>query len=140
MSRNKARVVAMQALFQIDDDREAIRPVIDSRAAEEQLAEKDLEYVDLVVGSVIENQKKVDDYISKYSIDWDIDRLGKVERAILRLAMGEMLFVDDVPVSVSINEAVLLAKKYGADQASKFLNGILGRFSREVLGEERKKL
>lgn len=138
MSRNKARIVAMQALFQLDDDMDAIQRVIDSRAAEEQLENKDMAYIENVVGSVLGNREKVDNYISAYSIDWDISRLGKVERAVLRLAIGEMLFVEDVPVSVSINEAVLLAKKYGADQASKFINGILGKFSREILGEERK--
>jgi len=133
MSRNKARLVAMQALFQMDDDSESMDALAKTRAEEENLTERDLRYLETVIGSVADNKKKVDRYIKQYSIDWDIGRLGKVERAILRLALGELLFIDDIPVSVTINEAVLLAKKYGADQAAKFVNGILGKFSREIL-------
>ncbi len=133
MSRNKARLVAMQGLFQLDDDREGMKLVIEFRAGEEELAPRDSEYLENLVRSVVDNQTAIDELIGKYSIGWDVSRLGKVERAILRLAIAEMLYMTDIPVSVSINEAVLLAKKYGADQASKFINGILGKFSREEL-------
>jgi len=127
----------MQSLFQMDDDPDSVRGLADSRAAEEQLTEPDLKYLEQIIASVSENRSRIDKYISDYSIDWDIGRLGKVERAVLRLAIAEMLYLDDVPSSVAINEAVLLAKKYGADQAAKFINGILGKFSREALGEQR---
>ncbi|HOX29452.1 MAG TPA: transcription antitermination factor NusB [bacterium] len=136
MSRNKARLVAMQALFQLDDAADAVDMVIKVRGEEEQLTERDYMYLDELKKSVALNRKAIDDYISEYSIDWDLNRLGKVERAILRIAVCEALYFPDIPVSVSINEAVLLAKKYGADQSSKFINGILGRFSREVVGEK----
>lgn len=133
MSRNKARLLAMQALFQLDKGGDGVQLVLDSGIEEETYEEKDKEYLDQLVREVIRNKEVIDNYISKYSIDWDISRLGKVERAILRLSIGEMLFVKDVPVSVSINEAVRMAKKYGADNASRFLNGILGKFVREEL-------
>ncbi|HOY64869.1 MAG TPA: transcription antitermination factor NusB [bacterium] len=133
MSRNKARLVAMQGLFQLDDDLEGMKLVIEFRAGEEELAPRDSKYLEELVNSVVDNQAAIDERIGKYSIGWDVSRLGKVERAILRLAIAEMLYMTDIPVSVSINEAVLLAKKYGADQASKFINGILGKFSREEL-------
>ena len=133
MSRNKARLVAMQGLFQLDDDLEGMKLVIEFRAGEEELAARDSKYLEELVNSVVDNQAAIDERIGKYSIGWDVSRLGKVERAILRLAIAEMLYMTDIPVSVSINEAVLLAKKYGADQASKFINGILGKFSREEL-------
>jgi transcription antitermination protein NusB len=126
----------MQSLFQMDDDPAAVRPLADSRAGEEELDDRDLEYLENIIASVAANKEIIDKYISDYSIDWDIGRLGKVERSVLRLAIGEMLFLKDVPSSVAINEAVLLAKKYGADQASKFINGILGKFSRDALGEQ----
>lgn len=127
----------MQSIFQLDDDPTAIRDLADSRAEEEQLTDQDLEYLEKIIASTSDNKLKIDQYITDYSIDWDIARLGKVERAVLRLAIAEMLYVDDVPSNVAINEAVLLAKKFGADQASKFINGILGKFSREALGEQR---
>jgi transcription antitermination protein NusB len=136
MSRNKARIVAMQALFQIDTDTAEVARIIEDRTDEEQLDENDIAYLDKVTGAVVKNREMVDEFISKYSIDWDISRLGKVERSILRLAIGEILYAGDVPVSVAINEAVKLTKKFGSDQAAKFVNGILGKFSREQCGVE----
>jgi len=135
MSRNKARLVAMQGLFQLDSGNERLKHVVECRSSEEKLNDRDLAYINNLVQNIINQRAKVDEIISRFSIDWDIHRLGKVERAILRLAIGEMLFLKDVPISVAINEAVRLAKKYGADNASKFINGILGKFSREELGE-----
>jgi len=136
MSRNKARVVAMQALFQLDIDIKSVWYVVTEQAEEEDLDEKDLEYLKSISSAVIENMADIDARISQYSIDWDISRLGKVERAILRLAIGEMLYAEDVPVSVAINEAVRLAKKFGSEQAAKFINGLLGKLSREQFPEE----
>lgn len=136
MSRNKARVLAMQALFQLDKGGEGVHLVLDCGYEDEVYEDNDKAYLDHLVEEVIRNKERIDAYISKYSIDWDIGRLGKVERSILRLSIGEMLFIDDVPVSVSINEAVRMAKKYGADNASRFLNGILGKFVREELKDQ----
>jgi len=133
MSRNKARTVAMQALFQLDSDIKDVWTVLEDRKLEEELDENDIEYLDNIAEQVIKNISVIDGHISNYSIDWEISRLGKVERAILRLSIGEMLFAGDIPVSVAINEAVRLAKKFGSEQAAKFINGILGKFSREQI-------
>lgn len=135
MSRNKARTVAMQALFQLDKCPEGVADVIETRATEENLDDNDLQYLKAITQSVIENRERIDDYIRNYSIDWDITRLGRVERSILRLAMGEMIYLADVPVSVAINEAVKMAKKFGSDQAAKFINGVLGKFSRNHIDD-----
>lgn len=78
-----------------------------------------------------EKQTEVDRKITEYAVGWTIDRMTKVSLAILRLAVAEMMFVDDVPVGVSINEAVELAKKYAGKEDSAFINGILGNISRE---------
>ena len=131
MSRNKARIVAMQALFQLDAGRDQVDQVIDARAQEENLSEKDMKYLREIADSVSTNRIFIDDFISRYSIDWDLSRLGKVERSILRLAIGEIIYSGDVPTSVAINEAVKLSKKFGSDQAARFINGVLGKFSRE---------
>lgn len=139
MSRNKARIIAMQALFQLDKDTANVWHIIEDRLEEEPLEDNDLEYLKGISEQVIKNLPTIDAYITKYSIDWDITRLGKVERSILRLCIGEMLYADDIPVSVAINEAVRLAKKFGSEQAAKFINGILGKFSREQLGAENQK-
>ena len=123
----------MQALFQLDSDIKDVWTVLEDRKLEEELDENDIEYLDNIAEQVIKNISVIDGHISNYSIDWEISRLGKVERAILRLSIGEMLFAGDIPVSVAINEAVRLAKKFGSEQAAKFINGILGKFSREQI-------
>ncbi len=131
MSRNRARVVSLQALFQLDVDAARIPGLIVDRAEEEELTERDVEYVNTLVNNVVSRQGEIDDIIRKYSIDWDISRLGRVDKAILRIAICEISIVGDIPESVSINEAVRLAKKYGSENSSRFINGILGKFARD---------
>ena len=80
------------------------------------------------------------DRIRKYSIGWDISRISKLARCILRLAIFEILYVEDVPTGVAVSEAVRIAKKYNGDDTGAFVNGILGSFARslEVPAEEAK--
>ena len=74
----------------------------------------------------------MDGYIAKYAINWSISRISKVARAILQVAMYEALYVQDVPVSAAINEAVELARKYEDEDVVAFVNGILGSFARDL--------
>ena len=73
----------------------------------------------------IENKESIDNQIKEHSKGWDVDRLLKIDRDILRISITELLYFDDIPASVSIDEAVELAKKYGTDESSSFINGIL---------------
>ena len=85
---------------------------------------------------VEEKLPEIDTLIDEKSSGWKVNRIGKVELSIMRLAIYEMLFDDEVPESVAINEAVELAKKYGQDQAGSFVNGVLAKFaSKEKSGE-----
>ena len=74
----------------------------------------------------------IDEKINTYSVKWKASRLPKVDLAILRLSMAELYYLDDIPVSVSINEAVELAKKYSTEKSSSFINGVLGSAAREL--------
>ena len=76
------------------------------------------------------NVSEIDETISKLAVDWKLERIMRVDLSILRLAIYEMVFVDDIPVSVSINEAVELAKRYGGDADASFINGVLGGVAR----------
>ena len=78
---------------------------------------------------VSENLEKIDGLIESHSSGWSIDRIGKVELSVLRLAVYELKYDDDIPSGVAINEAVNLAKKYGQDGAGSFINGILANFA-----------
>lgn len=78
------------------------------------------------------NLEKIDGMIDKFSVRWKTSRLPKVDLAILRLALAEILYLDDIPYSVTINEAVELAKKYSTENSSRFINGVLGSAVRDI--------
>ena len=86
----------------------------------------DMAYVNVVVDGVKSHQDEIDKLISEHTDNWATDRMAKMDIAILRVAIFEMLYMEDIPESVSINEAVELAKKYSHDDAGTFVNGILG--------------
>lgn len=89
--------------------------------------EKVKEYAIKIVKTFIENREEIDNKIKEYSKGWDVSRLIKIDRDILRIAIAEILYFEDVPESVSIDEAVELAKKYSEPESSKFINGILAQ-------------
>ncbi|WP_175991083.1 transcription antitermination factor NusB [Bacillus sp. Marseille-Q1617] len=125
MKRRVAREKALQALFQIDmsgmEPEEALKNVVDGE-------EVDAFLKDLVLGFV-KHQDMVDGKIRDNLEKWSFDRLAKVDRNILRIGAYELLFVEDVPDKVVINEAVEIAKTFGDDQSSKFVNGVLSKVS-----------
>jgi N utilization substance protein B len=82
--------------------------------------------------SFVENLKSIDNLINQYSSDWKINRIAKIDIAIMRLAITEMLYDDEIPISVSINEAIELCKKYSNEDSHKFINGILGNINRGI--------
>lgn len=88
-------------------------------------------YVNSVVNGVLKNSYQIDEFIIKYLHNWTIDRIAKVDLAIIKLSVYEMLFCDDIPNNVSINEAVKLGKEYSTDKSARFINGILGSISRD---------
>ena len=92
-------------------------------------------YIDNVVVGVANRIDELNEVISKFSIDWDISRISKLTRAIMQLAIFEILYVDDVPTGVAISEAVRVVKIYDSEDASAFVNGILGAFARSLTSE-----
>ncbi|MFI8685347.1 transcription antitermination factor NusB [Rossellomorea sp. NPDC077527] len=126
MKRRVAREKALQALFQIDMS--GIEPDVALRNVLEEEEQLDVYLEQLVLG-FIENQERIDGHIRENLEKWSFDRLAKVDRNILRMGVYELLFVDDVPDKVVINEAVEIAKVFGDDQSSKFINGVLSKVS-----------
>ncbi|HZK01323.1 MAG TPA: transcription antitermination factor NusB [Anaerovoracaceae bacterium] len=88
-------------------------------------------YFNNVIDAVEINLMKIDKLIESSAKNWRVERISKVDLAILRLSIAEIIFMDNIPESVSINEAVELAKKFGNENSSKFINGILGKIVRE---------
>ncbi|SDY89100.1 transcription antitermination factor NusB [Tindallia californiensis] len=93
-------------------------------------------YVIDVLNLVIEKRESIDKIIRSYSKDWDFERIARVDLAILRVGLSELLFMENIPHHVTINEAVELAKKFGTEQSPSFINGILGRYHREYQGQD----
>ncbi|MBN8190898.1 transcription antitermination factor NusB [Bacillus sp. NTK074B] len=126
MKRRVAREKALQALFQIDMS--GIEPEVALTNVLEEEEKMDA-YLQHIVLGFIENQERIDGHIRENLEKWSFDRLAKVDRNILRLGVYELLFVEDVPNKVVINEAVEIAKIFGDDQSSKFINGVLSKVS-----------
>jgi len=128
MPRKSAREAAMRLFYQKDlsgshsCDMDALTEMV----TEFGMNDKDLVYIKLLLEKAENNRSEIARYISLYSKDWSFDRLAKVDLAILRVAVCEMLFFSDIPRNVSINEAVDLAKKYGDSGSGAFVNGVLG--------------
>ena len=123
MKRRTAREKALQALFQIDLAQTEVQDAINN-VLEDQPKDTYLEF--LVVGAV-ENLEKIDEIIKANLENWTIERLGNIDRNILRIATFEMLKSTDVPVNVVIDESIEIAKVYGDDQSSKFVNAVLSK-------------
>jgi N utilization substance protein B len=98
-----------------------------SELEEEGVKDAELEYIGKKAQAIMENMAELDEAIAAHSKGWKIDRLGKTELAILRVAAYEILKDEDIPKSVAINEAVELAKMYSGDEAPRFINGILAK-------------
>ena len=125
LNRTEAREKIMVILYQIDFyKKENIEYNLEDVFHEN--LEMDNKYVKDIVNGVLENQDKIDETINKYLENWDLDRLGKTDRAILRLSTYEMMYYD-TPKVVVINEAVELAKKYSDDKVVKLINAVLDK-------------
>lgn len=92
-------------------------------------------YIDTVVAGVANRADELNAHIQKYSIGWDVSRISRLARAIMQLAMFEILNLEDVPTGVAISEAVRIAKMYDGDDTGAFVNGILGAFARDLSAE-----
>ncbi len=128
-ARRKARAVILQALYEIDSTGHDIGQVTDNLIAEKGLSAENEGFVRHSVSGVIDNQQQLDEYIKRFAPSWPITQLSAIDRNILRLAIFELLIDNKEPVSVSINEAVELAKKFGSDSSARFVNGVLSSVS-----------
>ena len=139
MSRRQAREFALQFIFSVDFNKdenvtELLEEFNESETAfieTDDYTKKDIEFANRLIIGTVENMKKIDELITKSAIGWTFDRIAKVDLAILRLAIFEIYFLEDVPEGASANEAVDLAKKYSADDAGSFVNGVIGKIIRE---------
>lgn len=134
-AREQAFILIFEKMFQKDCDMSKVLETFDQFAFEDKDEEHLIVPVDdfarvIALGSE-EQEEVLDSLVEKYAIGWKINRIPRVTLSILKMALYEMKYCDDVPVSVTINEAVDIAKKYSTLEDSKFINGVLGSFARE---------
>jgi len=138
MARSTARAAVMQLIYEQvlggDGGDAALEMVYENlqNDAKDKRSKEDEKYIDGVLAGVKAHMADIDEMISRFSVDWSIDRMAKVDLTILRLAIYEMLYRDDVPTNVAINEAVELANAYSDPNGSRFVNGILGAIDRSL--------
>lgn len=123
MNRRTSREKAMQILFQLEINEVSPDQAIDDFIGLSTASD----FLIKLVKGVTENTLELDSIISQHLENWSFDRLASVERVVLRLATYEIKFLEDIPESVSINEAVELAKKFSDEQSGKFVNGVLSK-------------
>ena len=129
MKRQKSREKAMELLFSMELSKNSYEETIENfiEDYEMDLNTIDVEYIKNVVKVVTDNIEAIDEKIIQSLVNWKLDRVSKVNLTILRLAVGERIFVEDVPGSVAINEAVELTKKYSDEKSCSFVNGVLDK-------------
>lgn len=144
MNRSAARELALHLLLDIDFTNDDPDEVIEKRLSQEYYSslqedneiysdmpeEAQLSYIRQVVSGVQAENDKLLPVIEKFAIGWKIDRISRISKVILKIALFEISSVDDVPPSVAVNEAVKLTKKYDSDETASFVNGILGSYLR----------
>lgn len=128
-TRRKARVKALQALFEIDSVGHDVVEVLGRQTEDDPLEEESAIFMKELVEGVLSNEGEIDSVIEIYAPAWPVAQMALIDRNILRLAIFEILFNNKVPVKVAINEAVELAKMFGGDNTPKFINGVLGTVS-----------
>lgn len=132
MSRKKARIGQMQLLYQMDLLNKFDKQELEMFLENFDFSDDEIKYIKDTIPKITENLDKIDELIKKNLEGWSLKRLAKVDRAILRIAVFEMLCREDIPVEVSINEAIEIAKVYGSGDSQKFINGILGSIYRSI--------
>lgn len=140
MSRKAAREVAMRLVYQKDISSCYSIEALEDMIEEFKIDSNGTKYIDDIIYGVDNNNDRVDEYIRDHVKGWRFDRISKIDLAILRLAIYEIIWMEEIPYKVSINEAVELAKAYGSETSSSFINGVLGSLvrSRGLLGDDRK--
>jgi N utilization substance protein B len=129
MNRRKSREIAMTLLFEMSINKENFEEIIENfkEHTDMDLQDVDMEFVTRVLKGVQENLQTIDGRIEENLINWKLYRLSKIDLAILRTSTYEILFEEDIPGKVSVNEGIELAKKYSEEKSFQFINGVLGK-------------
>src|SRR5215470_14510645 len=124
--RRQARVIALQTLYEYDVTHHDVASVLERHAESRRLDTRVIDYASELVHGVLEHIDQLDSTIQEAAHEWPLDQMARVDKSILRVAIYEILFNNSVPAKAAINEAVELAKIFGSNTSSRFINGVLG--------------
>lgn len=134
--RHEARITALQALYEIDAATHSADEVLARYLGNAQMPTGTRRFIEGLVRGVLAERERLDAIIAKAAPTWPVPQLPAVDRAVLRMALWELLIARDVPVKAVINEAVELAKRFGGDNSGRFVNGVLGTVAAERRPDE----
>lgn len=138
-NRHLGRIVALQTLYEEDfrrscgDESLDLDEILKRNIGRYKAVVDDQKFVVDLVRGVSKKSNKLDDILRPLAPEWPIEQIARMDRAVLRVGLYELLYMSDVPDKVAINEAVELAKAFGGDNSSKFINGVLGTYVRQQL-------
>ena len=130
--RRKSREHSLKILYRRDITREDIDKIIKSYWKENNINSGMTDFSEQLAKGTANNLEKIDNYIKKVSEHWALERMGIIDRNILRMAVHELLFMKDIPPKVTIDEAIEIAKKFGTDDSANFVNGLLDKIKKEL--------
>ncbi len=140
-NRHLGRIVALQTLYEQDFRREAgdesfnLAAVLERNIARYESTVDDVQFIELLVLGVAKHEQELDNELRPLAPEWPIEQIARMDRVVLRMGLYELKYTKDVPPKVVINEAVELAKAFGGDNSSKFINGVLGTALKKQTGE-----
>ena len=126
MARRRARSLALQILYELDTTRHSAEEVLARLVYDDTVDEQTYDFVSTLVYGVLNYRRRFDSIIARHAPSFPVETMAVVDRNIMRMALYELFHESDTPVKVSINEAVELAKEYGADSSPRLVNGVLG--------------
>lgn len=127
LNRHQSREVAVQFLYQIDINQDSLVKNMENLHQEHPDLDLSGNFLTDIIEGTYQKRDEIDELIDENIVDWKMNRIGKVDKNIIRLAMYEILYQDDIPVAVSINEAIELAKSFSDQKSANFVHGVLAR-------------
>ncbi len=130
-NRRKSRILAMQLLYQLDIGEFNPEELLKKFKEEKKYLPEIIEFASLLFKGTVEHINQIDSIIINLSTNWNISRIAFIDRNILRFAIYEIIYIDNISKNITINEAIEIAKKYSTPESSKFVNGILDKVQKQ---------
>jgi len=134
--RRKAREIALQVLYQVDASRVDVNEAIELFRDNFGISQETGEFSEQLIRYTLSHIKEIDDLITNCSEHWSLERMSIVDKNVLRMAVCEFLYCDDIPPKVTLNEAIDIGKNYGSDNSGSFINGILDAIYAKLWGKD----